>query len=254
MFGVKDLFTTFNLVGGVVAVLLCLGPNPHPVWAGWAILIGYVGDALDGWVARKLGTSNRFGGEYDAVSDHLSHCIAPAIIYYVTQKDAALGLGAEPTRWLAGAMCALMIVVGTIRHARNLVRPVEMKGVWGGLNRTVMGFLVLGYSNSQLWPLVPGGAWFGVALVVACSILALTYVPFTSHRRAGGLRVATRVAITLFFVSTFGVLIFAPAWAFDVLFFWIAGYTLGATSIVMSAEEKRAWWDKVAEAKARGEV
>jgi phosphatidylserine synthase len=253
MFGIKDLFTTLNLVGGVAALLLVLGPEPHPVWAGLAILVGYLGDTLDGWVARKLGTSNRFGGEYDAVTDHLSHCIAPAVIYYVTQQKADLGVGAAGSRWIAAAMTATLIVSGTIRHARNLVRPIEMQGIWGGLNRTVVGFLVLGYCNSQLWPLVPWGRWFGPVLVIACSVASLTYVPFVNHRLGRRLRRMAHVGISAFFLTTFGVLILAPAWSFDVLFFWITGYVL-ASWLALTPEERAVWWQRVAEAKAKGGV
>jgi phosphatidylserine synthase len=250
MFGIKDLFTTFNLLGGVVALLLCLGENPRPVAAGVAILIGYIGDVLDGLVARKLGTSNRFGGEYDAVTDHLCHCIAPAVLFYVTQKDADLGLGGGQSQLVAGAMCALMIATGTIRHARNLVRPVEMAGIWGGLNRTVTGFLVLGYCNSKLWPLVPGGAWCGVLIAVGTSVASLTYLPFVNHRLGRRLRLFARLGVSAFFITTFGVLVVAPSWTFDVLFFWITGYVFGS-GIALTPEERATWYRKVAEAKAR---
>ena len=81
MFGIKDIFTTINLMGGVVAVCLCI--EGHPYAAGISILIGYAaGDMVDGWVARKLNSANQFGAEYDTISDHMSHIVAPAAIVY----------------------------------------------------------------------------------------------------------------------------------------------------------------------------
>ena len=78
-FGIKDLFTTINLLGGIVAICLCI--DGEPFLAGISVMIGYLcGDTLDGYVARKLGTSNQFGAEYDTISDHLSHIVAPAAI------------------------------------------------------------------------------------------------------------------------------------------------------------------------------
>ncbi len=60
MFGIKDIFTTINLLGGVVAICLCIDGRPYD--AGVAVLLGYLlGDTMDGYVARKLGTSNQFG-------------------------------------------------------------------------------------------------------------------------------------------------------------------------------------------------
>jgi len=44
MFGIKDLLTTVNLLGGVAAVCLCIEGRPYD--AGVAIMLGYfLGDA-----------------------------------------------------------------------------------------------------------------------------------------------------------------------------------------------------------------
>jgi phosphatidylserine synthase len=51
MFGVKDIFTTINLMGGIVAMCLCIDGQPY--YAGVAVLLGYLlGDTMDGYVAR----------------------------------------------------------------------------------------------------------------------------------------------------------------------------------------------------------
>src|SRR4051794_18007200 len=138
MFGIKDIFTIINLLGGIVAMCLCVDGEPY--WAGISILLGYIcGDTLDGYIARRLGTANQFGGEFDTISDHLSHVIAPAVIVYTVYKDTHL----LPGRWnqvLAIALAASIIISVSIRHARNIVAPVEFKGVWAGLPRTVLGF------------------------------------------------------------------------------------------------------------------
>src|SRR3954454_18481245 len=106
MFGIKDIFTTINLLGGVLGICFCVDGRPH--WAGAAVMLGYLfGDTLDGWVARKLKTQNEFGGEFDTIADHLSHVIAPATIVYTVYK----GVGLLPQPWnqvlaigLAGSM------------------------------------------------------------------------------------------------------------------------------------------------------
>lgn len=91
MFGIKDVFTTINAMGGVVAICLCVDGRPFA--AGVAMLLGYLcGDTVDGWIARKLGTSNQFGAEYDTIADHLSHCIAPGAIVYTVYRQADLGM------------------------------------------------------------------------------------------------------------------------------------------------------------------
>ena len=58
-FGVKDLFTLVNLLGGIFAIhFVAVG---DPTYAGYALLAGFMlGDTLDGPVARLTGTANKF--------------------------------------------------------------------------------------------------------------------------------------------------------------------------------------------------
>jgi len=226
VFGIKDLFTTINVLGGVVAIGLCIDGRPYE--AGVAIMLGYLcGDTLDGWVARKLHSANEFGAEYDTIADHNSHIIAPAAVVYTVYRHA--GLVAAPwDQVLAIALAACIIVAASVRHARNVVKPVRYKGVWAGLPRSVLGFLSLAYVNAALAPYVPGGMWLGVILIPGLSAATLTYWPFANHHLARRHQLGTRIAITLFFVTTFGALIAAPRFMFDVLFFWMAGYSLGS--------------------------
>jgi len=80
-FGLKDLFTLVNLLGGVAAIHFVVMGRPE--LAGYALLAGYLlGDALDGPVARATKTSNRFGSEFDTATDHFVQAIVPAIIVY----------------------------------------------------------------------------------------------------------------------------------------------------------------------------
>jgi phosphatidylserine synthase len=185
MFGVKDVFTTINAMGGVVAICLCI--DGRPFWAGVAMLLGYLcGDTLDGWVARKLGTSNQFGAEYDTIADHLSHCIAPGAIVYTVYRQADLGMVEWQQQVLAIALGGAIMVTASIRHARNIVQPIEVKGIWVGLPRTVLGFICVAYADANLFHQYLGGLWFGLVLIPAACVAALTHWPFPSHRMARG--------------------------------------------------------------------
>ena len=69
-FGVKDLFTLVNLMGGVFAIVFAIRGQPArpPAPRCW---LGYLlGDTLDGPVARMTKTSNQFGSELDTATDH----------------------------------------------------------------------------------------------------------------------------------------------------------------------------------------
>ena len=247
MFGIKDLFTTINLLGGIVAICLCIDGQPY--WAGVSVMLGYLlGDTMDGYVARKLGTSNEFGSEFDTIADHLSHVVAPAAIVYTVYKDA--GLLPEP--WgqvLAIALASSLIVAVSIRHARNIVAPVNYKGIWSGLPRSVLGFMAIGYCNAQLAPFAFGGWWLGVVLIPAMALATLTYLPFPSHHIARSHYWYVNVVIVMTFVVAIGIWFVKPAFGFDVLFFFMAGYSLGGW-MSLSPEEREAHRRAVADTKS----
>ncbi len=250
MFGVKDIFTTINLLGGVVAICLCIDGRPWE--AGIAVMLGYLcGDTLDGYVARKLGTANAFGAEYDTIADHLSHVVAPAAIVYTVYKDAGL-LPAPWNQVLAIALCASVIVAVSVRHARNIVAPVSYKGIWTGLPRSVVGFLAIGYCNATLAPHVWGGYWVGVVLIPLMSFATLTYWPFPNHhlkRAKGGHWWYVNALVWAFLLSSVAVIFIKPKFTFDLLTFWMVGYSLGAW-MSLTPEERVKHRAVVAEAKA----
>lgn len=246
---IPNFLTTVNLLGGVVAICLCVDGQPFA--AGVSVMLGYaLGDALDGLVARKLGVANQFGAEYDTIADHTSHIIAPAAIVYTVYKDVHL----LPGRWgqvLAIALAASIIVASSIRHARNIVAPVKYKGVWAGLPRTVLGFAAIGYCNATLAPYAPGGWWLGVVLIPVMSIATLTRLPFPSHhlpKDKSAHRGLVLVMVALFFVLTFGILFVKPRFMFDMLFFWMAGYSMSAW-LSLTREEHGKYRAAVLEAK-----
>jgi len=246
MFGIKDIFTTINLLGGIVGICLCIDGQPY--WAGVSVMLGYLcGDTLDGWVARRLGTSNEFGSEFDTIADHTSHVIAPAAIVYTVYKD----VGILPHPWskvLAIALASSLIIAVSVRHARNIVAPINFKGVWSGLPRSVLGFMAIGYCNAQLAAYAPGGWWLGVVLIPAMAIATLTYLPFPSHHIARGHYWYVIVVIVITFVLVIGIWILYPNFGFDVLFFFMAGYSMSAW-MSLSPDERKAYAKAVQETK-----
>jgi phosphatidylserine synthase len=247
MFGIKDLFTTINLMGGVVAMALCV--DGKPFWAGLSVMIGYVcGDTLDGYVARKLGTQNAFGAEFDTIADHLSHVVAPAVIVYTVYKD----VGLLPSPWghlLAIVLSGWLILSVSIRHARNIVKPVSYKGIWVGLPRSVLGFWAIAYVNATLAPHAPGGWWLGVVLIPFMSFTTLTYWPFPSHHLTRGLRPAAVIAALIALFSSVAIAVLKREFFFDLLFFWMAGYAMSAW-MSLNDEERKAYRETVEAARA----
>jgi phosphatidylserine synthase len=242
MFGIKDIFTTINLLGGIVGICLCIDGRPFE--AGLAVMAGYIfGDTLDGYVARKLKSANAFGAEFDTIADHTSHVIAPAAIVYTVYRDVGL-LPAPWNQVLAIALASSLVISVSVRHARNIVSPVNYKGVWAGLPRSVLGFLAIGYCNATLAPHAPGGWWLGVVLIPAMGIATLTYLPFPNHHMKRSHFWYVNILIALFFATTLGLVVVNPKFFFDVLFFWMAGYSMSAW-MSLTPEERVAYRDTV---------
>jgi phosphatidylserine synthase len=235
-FGLKDVFTCINLLGGIFAIVYCIEGNIR--YAGYAFLAGYfLGDCLDGLVARLTNTGNTFGKEFDAISDHLAQSIAPAFIVYVGYKDLNL--------YLAIALASVLIITGSIRHARAAVSPVNFPMAYMGLPRTASAFIIVSFLNSSLYIQIPGGRWVGVGLLVVLSAAHILPLPFRAHR---GRALATWVKLFVFgfFSTTVAAALFFREFVFDVTFFWLMGYTL-ASWIPLSPEERRAFFARARE-------
>ncbi len=246
MFGIKDIFTTINCLGGVVAICLCVEGRPFE--AGVAIIIGYLcGDAIDGWVARKLGTANDFGAEYDTISDHLAHTIAPAVIVYTVYAAANLLTDPLADQIVGGVLASMLMVTASIRHARNVVQEVSYKGIWSGLPRPVIGFLTLGYILSLTVHSFPLLLWGGLVLIPLVCWAALTRLPFANHHLPRKHHTYVRVLIALTFIGLLGAIALYPRVLFDVLFVAIATYTLGSAT-VLTAKERLEYREAVSEA------
>jgi phosphatidylserine synthase len=175
------------------------------------------GDAIDGWVARKLNSANAFGAEYDAISDHLSHLIAPALIVYTVYADSNLVATPPVNEIIGGILAGVIITAATIRHARNVVKPVNVTGVWSGLPRTILGFMVMGFVLSASVAREPRLLWLGLAFIPLASLATLSRVPFTNHRLPRHHRQWARAVGWTAFALLLVTLVVYPRALFDVL-------------------------------------
>lgn len=214
-FGLKDVFTLVNLLSGVIAVRFALADELTK--AGYAVVVGYLcGDLLDGLVARLTKTGNRFGAEFDSVTDHFVHVVVPSLIIYQVYDDGDHG-------WLGLACVAVLIATATIRHARLSVESFDFP-CWCGLPRTIAGFAALSFPLSKFFFAdYPQRYWIGFLVVLTLSSLTLLPVPYR-HHRGEPLPWWIQGFVGLFVVTPLIVFAFDRQYAFDVFFFWIAGY------------------------------
>lgn len=81
------------------------------------ILISFVCDGLDGFVARLLNTESEIGKQLDSLSDIVSFGVAPAYLYYLMAPDDS---------YICMAVPSLVVVAGAFRLARyNVMEKVN---------------------------------------------------------------------------------------------------------------------------------
>jgi phosphatidylserine synthase len=232
-FGVKDLFTLVNLLGGVAAIHFVLSGQLD--LAGYALLVGYLfGDTLDGPVARATKTSNRFGSELDTATDHFVQAIVPAILVY-----AVYARGGHPTAGVA--LLAVIVTCATVRQALFSVAKLGDPLVYCGLPRTVSGYAAMAFVLSRLFFRGEPGFLAGDLLISTLALMNLLPIPYMTHRGARRMQGYVKVAALGFLVTPTAAFILARPYTFDVLFFWLFGYAATAW-IPLHPEERRAFF------------
>jgi phosphatidylserine synthase len=209
-FGVKDLFTLVNLMSGVAAVGYVLAGQPRR--AGYAVIVGFLlGDLVDGTVARRTGTANRFGAEFDSVSDHFVHVFVPALVFFSVYRQ-----GGYPGLGLVAV--AALITGATLRHARFAAAKFDYPLCWCGLPRTISGFTALAIPLSTF--LTHGAIAYagGCAVVVGMSALNLVPIPYLTHRGRRAMQPYVKILVGGFFLALPIFALFARRYMFDVLF------------------------------------
>jgi len=117
---VPSAFTLGNLFFGVWAIVMAYRGNFMS--AAWFIMFAGVLDMLDGRVARLSGTGTKFGAELDSLVDVISFGVAPAMIMFFLEFQAAGKFG-----WL---VCYMYVVAVAIRLARYNVQHGTGKPGW----------------------------------------------------------------------------------------------------------------------------
>ena len=242
-FGVKDLFTVVNLLSGVAAVGFVVSGSPRA--AGYAVLVGFLaGDLLDGLVARATGTGNRFGAQFDTVTDHFVHVLVPGLVMYEVYRA-----GGHPVLGLT-ALGAL-VLSASIRHAMFAAAPFDFAPCWCGLPRTVTGFVALSLPLSTVFTRLPAAHLTGTVAVVVLSALGLMPVPYMTHRGERGLPIHVKVLVAVFVTGLPLTFLLARSHTFDlllagVLVFAVAGWApVDAEDRRRFYSEYRRWWTEL---------
>lgn len=81
MFNLANLFTGFNLISGILSIVLLL--NGRIDLAPLFILLAFVFDFFDGFIARKMKTAGPIGVQLDSLADMVTFGVAPGLMVMV---------------------------------------------------------------------------------------------------------------------------------------------------------------------------
>jgi CDP-diacylglycerol---serine O-phosphatidyltransferase len=170
-----NLLTSMSLFAGFYAMVATI--NMKFVPAAIAIFVSGLFDVLDGTVARKTGSSSRFGLEYDSLSDVIAFGVAPALLAYMWALKGYGRFG-----WLAGF---LFVACGALRLARFNVQvdSVQKKQFLGlpipaaamTIASSVLFFTKFNIGNDIKRIFVP-------ILVCALAFLMVSAIKYNSHK------------------------------------------------------------------------
>lgn len=88
---IPNAITTLALCFGLSGIRFAISGNWEKAVA--AIIIAAVLDMADGWVARLVKGTSRFGAELDSLSDIVAFGVAPAVIIYLWALHGLHGVG-----------------------------------------------------------------------------------------------------------------------------------------------------------------
>jgi CDP-diacylglycerol--serine O-phosphatidyltransferase len=167
-----NLITFSSLVCAFSAVVLAMHGNLMA--SGVCILAGYLLDALDGGVARRLEVTSAFGMQLDSLTDIVTFGVAPSALVYQYLRQLAFS---PAVVW---GVCAGYMIGGAFRLARFNLLPSkhshsESVGLTISTSGATMALSVL--SNCTYGHrLIPAVAF--PALVVALTLLMVSRIRY----------------------------------------------------------------------------
>lgn len=196
---IANVVTGTNALFGGLSILMSIEGWYQP--AAICILIAMVADALDGRVARALGTAGPLGVELDSLSDDISFGIAAGALMYSYQLKS-LGTVGLVVCGLLGAFCAF-------RLARFNVKVSAVHGYFEGLPCPMTGAIVACYvlSGGKVWD------WLAAVIVLMLGLLMVSEVHYPDNKGSSADQLHLKaLLICLAFLAVCAAL-YWPSWA-----------------------------------------
>jgi CDP-diacylglycerol---serine O-phosphatidyltransferase len=206
-----SLITLMNGLCGFAAIhFAARGMNePEKLWfdkpeltffaaAAWMIFFAMVADAVDGFVARRSGSTSNFGGQLDSLADVISFGVAPAFLM-LRVVESGLQASASPLfgniagrlLWLTAALyvcCAILRLARfNVENAPEESAHLKFSGLPTPAAAGVIAAWVLLYSDlmPELREQLPGLSWFAPVIIyllpfltAGVALLMVSRVPY----------------------------------------------------------------------------
>lgn len=124
---------------GLIAIYLLMVQAPDITYGSALVLLGFVFDGADGWVARRLGTKHDYGRYLDSVSDAITFCVAPAVMVAVVFNGGFDGAAFDALVMLTAV---LLVALGWYRLYRFTTKGYKLPH-FRGLATPAMAFLAI---------------------------------------------------------------------------------------------------------------
>lgn len=209
------LATIANISAGTIICIAILFFNPlDPISTARLISLGAGFDALDGKLARRSNTSNRFGSKLDTAADQITFATAPALIIWHLLID---------TNEIFGIICGLIyFFTASFRLSRYVMAPTS--GYFEGMPSPVSAYFIVGWllQDDLIVPI------FGFSTIFI-SLLMISSFPYSGFRT---LRSKFQYFYFIFTISLMLLTNFAPnslfgligdIWIYYVYYFGIIG-------------------------------
>lgn len=142
-----DVITLMNFLCGILAVMNAVDGGDGFRKAMIYIMLGTIFDGLDGPVARKFGSSHRFGVWLDSIADAVTFCIAPAILVYNVFKDPSGGVFDSIQNFVVISSSIAIALFGILRLAKFSIYAHKWKD-FIGLPTPAMALIVVTVTSS----------------------------------------------------------------------------------------------------------
>jgi len=146
-----NLFTLARFL--LIPVLWVLAIKGYSIYVGIGLIIGGLTDAIDGYLARRLDLTSKFGSQFDSLADHI---LGTSAIVWLLMLEPAVFQDNTVIFLIAVFLYLVRMVVGWVKFKRIANLHLYSGKVYGGIQIVFLAhtFLFEGYNRTLFFIMV----------------------------------------------------------------------------------------------------